>query len=562
VRFVDWLDDRTGYRALTKHALAEPVVGGAKWAYVFGSALAVLFAVQAVTGILLAMYYSPSSQEAWGSVYFISHHVTLGWFVRGLHHWCASAMIVLLVAHLAQVFLFGAYRPPRELGWWTGLFLLAVTLAFSLTGYLLPWDQKGFWATRVVASIVGTFPLVGHGLKALLQGGNDFGNLTLTRFFGFHVFLLPAALTTVLALHVLLFRRHGVTPRPSRRPVDLAARTEPFWPRQLTYDMIFAAVVLAVVVYLTLREHGAPLDAAADPSSAYSARPEWYFRWLFELLKVLPGEFEGTLVLGFTLLSFLFLAALPLVDRAPDATLRARWRHVAVATAIAGVVGGLTIKSEVDDALDPARAAQEKADADDARRAFALAELGIPPGGASELYMNDPTERARRLFDAACASCHKKDGKGGDSAPDLTGYMSRAWVRGVIANPTTPFYFGGTKVTGMDPTDLSPAEIDKLTDYVLALGGRGAVPAGGEELYEDSGCHTCHALAGEDPRTGPSLAGYGNREWIAGAILHPASPAYYGDQNEMPELDRKLTWAQVEDLLDYLVGPADAPRRK
>src|SRR2546428_2382160 len=137
-------------------------------------------------------------------------------------------MVVLLVAHMFQVFVYGAYRPPRELSWWTGIILLFVVLGFSLTGYLLPWDQKGYWATRVVSSIVGTFALFGQGLKATLQGGSDFGNLTLTRFFGFHVFFLPAALTTVVAIHIFLFRRHGVTPHWSRRQGDLERESEPF----------------------------------------------------------------------------------------------------------------------------------------------------------------------------------------------------------------------------------------------------------------------------------------------------------------------------------------------
>jgi ubiquinol-cytochrome c reductase cytochrome b subunit len=550
----DWLDQRSGYRALTRHALEEPVVGGARWAYVFGSALAFLFVLQAVTGILLALYYSASTQEAWGSVYFLSTSVTLGWFVRGLHHWGSSAMIVLLVAHLLQVFVYGAYRAPRELAWWTGLFMLFVTLAFSLTGYLLPWDQKGFWATRVVTSIVGTFPFVGSWLKTTLQGGNDFGNLTLTRFFGFHVFFLPAALTVVLAAHVYLFRRHGVTPRWSRSRAELEAATEPFWPRQLTYDLIFATLVVAVLVFQTLRHHGAPLEAPADPASSYPARPEWYFLWLFELLKVLPGRFEGVLVLGFSLATALFLAALPLVDRAPSASPRGRWPHFLVALVIAGVVGGLTLKSKIEDARDPGVAVQERAAAEETRRAFTLAAKGIPPGGASDLYLNDPLERGKRLFAAQCQSCHAIDGRGGTSAPDLSGYLSRAWVRGVIADPTQPRYFGRTKVTGMDPTDATPEELDVLTDFVLALADKPEGPPGrGLDLYEEKGCHTCHALGKEDPLPGPTLAGYGSRAWIVGAILHPAAASYYGDQNQMPEFAGKLTDEQVDDLLVYIM---------
>ena len=134
----------------------------------------------------------------WGSVYYLDTQIPLGFWVRGLHHWGASAMMVLLVLHLGQVFLYGAYRPPRELGWWSGLLLLGLTMAFSLTGYLLPWDQRGYWATRVVTNLMGAMPIFGRSLQALLVGGNGFGNLTLTRFFGFHVFFLPAALALTL----------------------------------------------------------------------------------------------------------------------------------------------------------------------------------------------------------------------------------------------------------------------------------------------------------------------------------------------------------------------------
>lgn len=556
----DLLDARTGYRAFLRRALDEPVRGGARWSYVFGSGLAFLFLLQVATGVLLGAFYSASSREAWGSVHFISHEVAMGWFVRGLHHWSASAMVALLMVHLFQVLLFGAYRAPREVTWWTGILLLAVTLAFSLTGYLLPWDQKGYWATRVVASIAGTFPVGGDRLKSMLQGGNDFGTLTLTRFYAIHVFVLPATLVLLLSVHVFLFRRHGVTPRFGREEAEIERGTEPFWPRQLTYDAAFSALLLAIVAGLTIRHRGAPLEAPADPSSNYPARPEWYFLWLFQLLTILPGRWETAISFGATIGGLLLLAAVPLLDRRGPRSLRARFPVVLTASAILTALVALTVWPMLRDVRDPALRAQKLEAERAARRAFALAKLGIPPGGTEELYLNDPIEHGRRLFEAQCASCHKFRGLGGDSAPDLSGYATKPWLRGLIANPRAPAYYGATKLAGMTAPEATPAEIDLLTDYVLSLGGNATAPPAAADLFDEKGCHACHALAGEEPRRGPSLDGFGSRAWIRAVILDPGAPRFFGESNQMPKFEGRLSEAELDDVLTYLLSEgANAP---
>ncbi len=156
-----FFDDRTGYKRLLSHALEEPVKGGSRWAYVFGSALAATFVGQVVTGIALMTSYAPSDKTAWASVHYITFKQSGGWLLRGIHHFGAQAMVILLGVHMLQVATFGAYKKPRELTWWLGLALLATTIGFALTGYLLPWDQKGYWATRVATNIAGTVPIVG-----------------------------------------------------------------------------------------------------------------------------------------------------------------------------------------------------------------------------------------------------------------------------------------------------------------------------------------------------------------------------------------------------------------
>jgi ubiquinol-cytochrome c reductase cytochrome b subunit len=558
-RLLDWLEARTGYRAFSRALLDEPVRGGARWSYVFGSALAFLFLLQVATGLLLAFYYSPSSREAWGSVHFITHELQLGWFVRGLHHWAASSIIVLLVLHMSQVLLFGADRKPRELGWWTGVMLLFVTLAFSFTGYLLPWDQKGYWATRVGASIAGTLPVVGARLKAILQAGNDFGTLTLTRFFAFHAFLLPATLLAVLVVHLVAFRRHGATPCWGRTDTELEAKTEPFWPRQVTYDTAFAALVLLVVVGLTLKNHGAPLEAPADPSGSFPARPEWYFLWIFELLKFVPGAWEGIVMTLFVLGGAAALVAVPLIDRGASTSPRHRWPLLVGGAATLAAIIGLTKASRVADAGDTRLVGEQREAEASARQAFALAKLGIPPGGTEELYLNDAHEHGKRLFRAQCQSCHKIQGQGGDSAPDLTGYMSHPWVRGLITNAASPAYYGGTSLAGAMPaSELKSDETDRLTHYVLSLGGYASGASKDADLFEDSGCQVCHARADEDPRRGPSLDGFGSRQWIRGLILNAGSPRYFGTDNRMPVFEGKLADSDIDDLLTYLLSVQSA----
>ena len=260
-QLADWLDDRTGFRELMKEALDEPIPGGARWRYVFGSALTVVFMVQVFTGILLMTSYSPSSSMAWASVFYISHDMWWGWFIRGVHHFAAQAMVVLLVLHLLQVLWAGAYRRPREFNWWFGMALLFLTLGFSLTGYLLPWDQKGYWATKVATNIMGGAPVAGPYLQKILVGGPDYGNQTVTRFYGLHVGVLPTLLVLCLAAHIALFRRHGITPSPNavQRPDrQVLARTALHGHglqrrRRRRRDL------------LVLAEGGANLDAPADP---------------------------------------------------------------------------------------------------------------------------------------------------------------------------------------------------------------------------------------------------------------------------------------------------------
>lgn len=237
-------ESRTGWSGLKHTLLLEPLPGGSRWAAAFGSLLLFTFLLQAVTGILLAMSYAPAVKTAWPSVKFIQEQLPLGWYIRALHHWGASVMIILALFHLLQVYVWGAYKRPRELTWMVGVLLLICLVGLAFTGYLLPWDEKAYWATRVGLGIVGTVPLVGDSLRAILQGGPDLGNLTLTRFFTWHGFILPVFLCLLAVVHVYLFRLQGVTPPWWRSAEQLEAQAEPFWPGQVLKDVLLALLLL------------------------------------------------------------------------------------------------------------------------------------------------------------------------------------------------------------------------------------------------------------------------------------------------------------------------------
>ena len=555
-QLADWLDDRTGFRALMKEALDEPIPGGARWRYVFGSALTVVFMVQVFTGLLLMTSYSPSSSMAWASVFYISHEMWWGWFIRGVHHFSAQAMVVLLVMHLLQVLWQGAYRRPREFNWWFGMALLFLTLGFSLTGYLLPWDQKGYWATKVATNIMGGAPVAGPYLQKILVGGPDYGNQTVTRFYGLHVGVLPTLLVLCLAAHVALFRRHGITPpaNAERRP------TARFWPEQLFLDTLFCAAVVGVVIFLVLAEGGANLDAPADPASSdYPARPEWYFLSLFQMLKLFPGDREiiGTIVIPTALVIVMLI--LPFLDRLLPRKL-AHFLACGFVFAVVGGAGFLTVQAMRADSADSSfQESRKKADAARQRAIYlaGLPDVGIPPDGSAYVLRRDPLTQGRNVLERRCLGCHFFEGKGSgeQTASDLSRFGSRAWVRGLLDNPTSSTYFGKVaKFDGMaewkKSSKLSPKQLDDVADFVASFA---AIPddmttddwsnsagvsdhPGSAPFQKECGqCHVIDGFTDGGTRDAPRLFGWGSPWWIARMIRKPRSSDKYGFLDEKQE---------------------------
>lgn len=211
----DWLDERLGWRGIWK-AIFLRKIPKVNWLYTLGSATLFVAVIQIVTGILLTIYYVPTPDHAYDSVQYITTQVPAGWLIRGLHHYGASAMVVLTALHMIRVIFMGAYKFPREMTWFTGVMLLMITVGFGFTGYLLPWDQKAFWATTVGTQIAGAAPGVGDFVLRIMRGGEDLSAITLARFFGVHVWVLPAALILLLTLHMYLVIRIGISAAPKR----------------------------------------------------------------------------------------------------------------------------------------------------------------------------------------------------------------------------------------------------------------------------------------------------------------------------------------------------------
>ncbi len=214
-RLGNWLDERFGWRGVWA-AIFLRKIPHVNWLYTLGSATLFVASLQIVTGILLTLYYVPTPDHAYDSVVYITTQVAAGWFIRGLHHWGASAMVILTVLHLLRTFFSGAYKFPREVTWLSGVLLLLVVIGFGFTGYLLPWDQKAYWATTVGTRIAGVAPGIGEWVQRVARGGEELSAVTLARFFGAHVWILPAALLSLLVVHLYLIIRIGITAAPRR----------------------------------------------------------------------------------------------------------------------------------------------------------------------------------------------------------------------------------------------------------------------------------------------------------------------------------------------------------
>jgi ubiquinol-cytochrome c reductase cytochrome b subunit len=352
-----WINQRTGLDSIARIALDEPIPGGARWAYVFGSGLLFLFISQVITGMALALYYVPAVNDAHVTVAYIVKIVTAGSFLRSLHSYGASAVIVVLLLHIIQTYFYGSYKGPRELVWLAGCGLFALMLGMAFTGYLLPWDQKAYFATAVGTNVMGEVP-GGNIVKQLLRGGNQLGTVTLSRFFVLHVFVIPALIVLMIVAHIYLFRKAGPAGPIEENPVTPKLPTETFYPRQLFMDTMFALLIALVICGLAYF-YPVKLGPEANPAdAAFLPRPEWYFVPMFQWLKFWPGR-SALIGVGIlpAIITFLFVG-IPFIDRGIKRSPFQRPLAVGGFCIVLGGMIGFGILSHVQDQRDPQVAAQ------------------------------------------------------------------------------------------------------------------------------------------------------------------------------------------------------------
>ena len=553
-RFFRWIDRRTGVHEILHESLDEPIPGGARLAYVFGSGLLYIFISQIITGLCLALYYVPSAESAHTSVSYIMKEVAAGSFLRSLHSYGSSAMIIVLALHFLQTFLYGSFKGRRELLWISGAVLSLLVLGMGFTGYLLPWDQKSYFATAVGTNIVGQIPLIGNWLTRLLRGGDTIGTLTLSRFYIAHVFLIPACIMGFIGVHLLLFRKAGPAGPIEEDPVNPKLPPQGFYPRQVLMDMTFALLImvgLGALAYL----HPAQLGPIANPANTeFIARPDWYYLPFFEWLKFFEGP---TVVLAVVvvpgILALLFFL-MPFLDRRLE---RRPWRRpipvLSVAIVLAGILF-LGVRSRVDDQRDASvrtqlavQEQQERAYSEAPFKPFQESPGGGALAGVSTGPPNPLVAQGRSVFAAhGCAGCHGAVGVGG-IAPSLVGIAAKLpgeQLSNLLQHPNAAMNAGN-----MPPVDGSAPELTALTAYLGALGSPAAeAPAGlpaespgaapssavagaaepasvvppralpstlvktvaertepastasGEHLFEQRGCAACHGAAGAGGR--------------------------------------------------------------
>ncbi len=314
-KLVRWIDERYDLNPIISFMRHKqvPLHKYSVWYYMGGISL-FLFIVQVATGILLLFYYQPGTDSSYESVRFIMTKVKFGWLIRSVHSWSANLFIFFIFIHMFSVFFTRAYKKPRELTWITGVVLLLLAMAFGFSGYLLPWDELSFFATKVGTEIVGVVPVIGNALKIVLRGGKDVTGATLSRFYAFHIALFPAIFTVLLSLHLIFVQRQGMhAPAFFEKLPPEKKKTIPFFPNFMLRDMLLWLIVLNILLYLAVFfpwELGTKADLFS-PAPA-GIRPEWYFMFMFQTLKLLPAHiwiFEGEIlgVLGFGLIALAWL---------------------------------------------------------------------------------------------------------------------------------------------------------------------------------------------------------------------------------------------------------------
>lgn len=473
----DWFDARLGVRAvflpMMRHPVPRQLEGPLGWFYVFGSASLTLFLIQIVTGIGLSLVYVPAADKAYDSLLYLDYEHPLGWFLRSLHYYAGSGMVVMLLVHMTQVFLHGSYKYPRELTWVLGVFLLVCTMGMFFSGQILRWDPDAYWGLAVAGSMAGRVPVIGPWVVDMLLGGPIIGGDSLSRFFALHVFIIPGALMFFLAVHLWLVLRCGVSAPPVPGQIvdpttydaayhkQLEREGVPFLGDALLKDILFSALVVTIVVVIAALVGPKGPTGPPDPGLAdANPRPEWPFLWLFALLSLSPPAAETFIMLVLPVVIVVALLLVPFIsnrgERAPSR------RPVAVLGVIVIYAALAALTYEGVRAPWSPKMTAWTADPIPVR----IVERSTPlqlQGSLVFQYKN-------------CRNCHALDGLGGDRGPDLT-FIGAKMTRNQLIDQVSNGTPGGGNMPAYGK-QISPVEMDALVDFLVSLRPDGQPPAG------------------------------------------------------------------------------------
>jgi ubiquinol-cytochrome c reductase cytochrome b subunit len=473
----EWFDRRLQLAAPIREVSEHPVPRStASWWYVFGSAALVVFLLQLVTGILLALIYVPSGSEAWSSLQALNHDVTLGWFIRALHGWGSNFMVAIVLIHRVQVFLFGAYKFPRELTWIIGVFLLLMTLGMAFTGQVLRFDQDAYWGLGIGASIASRVPILGAGIVKLMLGGPIIAGATLSRFFALHVFVIPGMLIGLVGLHVLLVLKLGINewPMPGRL-VKRATYTDqyheltkkdgaPFVPYAVWKDLFFAAFILLAVAACALYFGPFGPTGRPDPTIIQTVpKPDYFFLWLYALLSLLPPSMETPALLIGPVIAIAGLVLLPFLSGEGEKSWRRRPIAVLTVLLIAVTLGTFTHLA----GFTPWSPHMNAWSGDPVPGKFLHGTTALQRQGAL-------------VFQAKqCRNCHSIGERGGQRGPALDSVAVRLTQDQLIRQVIQ----GGGNMPAYGK-NLSPAETTALVAFLETLHPAGQAPARDAALGE------------------------------------------------------------------------------
>jgi ubiquinol-cytochrome c reductase cytochrome b subunit len=479
----NWFDARLKLRATLMPMMEHPIPRGAAgpmgWWYVFGSASLTLLLIQILTGIGLALVYVPSADKAYDSLLYMNYQVTLGWFLRALHYYAGSGMVVLVLAHITQVFLHGAYKYPRELTWVLGVLLLLCTLGMFFTGQVLRWDPDAYWGLSIGGSMAGRVPVLGPWMVRMLLGGPVIGADSLSRFFALHVFVIPGALLFFLAVHLWLVLKCGISAPPvpgqlvDPKTYDAAYHKElktgvPFLGDAMLKDAFFSALAVIVVVILAAVLGPKGPSGPPDPSlSGANPRPEWPFLWLFALLALSPPPIETVIMLVFPAILIGILFVVPFLSNRGERAPSRRPVAVLAVIVIYTILGVLTYQG-VTSPWSP--------------KMTAWSGDPIPE---NEVRNSTPLQmQGAALFqNKDCRNCHALEGSGGQRGPDLTTVgtrLTRDQLIDQISNGTPGGIKQGDPGGGNMPgfgKQITPAEMTALVAFLENLRPPGELPA-------------------------------------------------------------------------------------